>query len=55
MLKHFPEQVSCMEGYMKPFRNPPDHFILHVETNYLSSENSSMEISESIIDLACNT
>ena len=31
--------VSCMEDYMKPsLRNPPDHFILHVGTNVLSSE-----------------
>ena len=46
--------VSCMEDYMKPsLRNPPDHFILHVGTNDLSSEKSSIEIAESIINLAC--
>ena len=46
--------VSCMEGYMRPsLRNPTDHFILHVGTNDLSSEKSSMEIAESIINLAC--
>ena len=46
--------VSCMEDYMKPsLRNPPDHFILHVGTNDLSSEKSSMEITKSIINLAC--
>ena len=46
--------VSCMEDYMKPsLRNPPDHFILHVGTNDLSSEKCSMEIAKSIINLAC--
>ena len=46
--------VSCMEDHMKPsLRNPPDHFILYVGTNDLSSEKSSMEISESKINLAC--
>ena len=45
--------VSCMEDYMKPaLRNPPDHFILHVGTNDLSSEKCSMEIAKSIINLA---
>ena len=39
---------------MKPsLRNPPDHFILHVGTNDLSSEKCSMEIAKSIINLAC--
>ena len=46
--------VSCMEDYMKPsLRNLPDHFILHVGTNDLCSEDCSMEIAESIINLAC--
>ena len=46
--------VSCMEDYMKPsLRNPPDHFILHVGTNDLSSDKSPHEIAESIINLAC--
>ena len=46
--------VSCMEDYMKlSLINPPDHFILHVGTNNLSSEKCSMEITESIINLAC--
>ena len=36
-----------------PLRNPPDHFILHVGTNDLSSEKSSMKITESIINLVC--
>ena len=34
-------------------RNLRDNFILHVETTDLSSENSSMEITQSIINLAC--
>ena len=46
--------VSCVEGYIKPYiRNPPDHFILHVGTNDPYSEKSSMEITESIINLVC--
>ena len=46
--------VSCMEDYMKPsLRNPPDHFILHVGTNDLSSVKSPHEIAESIMNLAC--
>ena len=46
--------VSFMEDYMKPsLRNPLDHFILHVGTNDLCSEECSMEIAESIINLAC--
>ena len=46
--------ISCMEDYMKPsLRNPPDHFILHVGTNDLSSDKSPHEIAESIINLAC--
>ena len=48
--------VSCMEDYMKPpLRNSPDHFILHVggRTNDLYSEKFSMEITGSIINLAC--
>ena len=46
--------VSCMEDYMKrSLRNPPDHFILHIGTNDLSSEKCYMKIAESIINLAC--
>ena len=46
--------VSGMEDYIKlSLRNPPDHFILHVGTNTLYSEKSSMEIAISIINLAC--
>ena len=46
--------VLCMEDYINPsLRNPPDHFILHIGMTDLSSETSSMEIAESIINLAC--
>ena len=46
--------VSCMEDYMKPsLRNPPGHFILHVETNDLGSDKSPTEIGESIVNLVC--
>ena len=45
--------VSCMEDYMKPsIKNSPDHFILHVGTNDLYSENSYMEMAESITNKA---
>ena len=45
--------VSCMEDYMKPsIKNSPDHFILHVWTNDLYSENSSIEMAESITNKA---
>ena len=45
--------VSCMEDYMKPsIKNSPDHFIWHVGTNDLYSENSSMEMAESITNKA---
>ena len=44
--------VSCMKDYMKPsLKNLPDHFILHVGTNDLSSQ--SIIIAESMINLAC--
>ena len=46
--------VSCLEDYMKSsLRNPPHRFILHVGTKDLFSERCSMEIAESIINLAC--
>ena len=50
----FRATVSCVEDYMKPsLRNPPDHFNVHVGMNNLYSNKSSMEITESIINLAC--
>ena len=46
--------VSCIQDYIKPsLRNPPDHFILRVLTNDLSSEKSSVENAKSIINLPC--
>ena len=46
--------VSCMEDYMKPSsKDSPDHFILHVGTNDLSSQKCSVETAESIINMAC--
>ena len=46
--------VSCMDDYMKPsLINLLHHFTLHVGTNDLSYEKSSMEIAESIINLTC--
>ena len=42
-----------MHDYVKPsVRSCPDHFILHVGTNDLSSDKSPEEIARSIIDLA---
>ena len=42
-----------MDDYIKlSLRNPPDHFILLVGTNDLSSEKPFIEIAESIINLA---
>ena len=44
---------NCMHYYIKPsVRSSPDHFILHVGTNDLSSDKSLEEIARSIIDLA---
>ena len=46
--------VSCIEDYMKPFlRNSPDHFILHVGTNELSSERSMLMKIAELINLSC--
>lgn len=42
-----------MNDYVKPsVRDSPDHFILHVGTNDLSSDKSPEEIARSKIDLA---
>ena len=46
-------KTTCMNDYVKPsVRISPDHFILHVGTNDLSSDKSSEEITRSIIGLA---
>ena len=43
-------KTTCMNDYVKPsVRSSPDHFILHVGTNDLSSDKSSEEITRSII------
>ena len=45
-------KTTCMHDYVKPsVRSSPDHFILHVGTNDLSSDKSPEEIARSIIDL----
>ena len=45
--------TTCINDYVKPsVRSSPDHFILHVGTNDLSSDKSSEEIARSITDLA---
>ena len=47
-------KVKCMKDYVKPCirENEPDHIILHVGTNNLSSEQSPERIAKSIVDLA---
>ena len=46
-------KTTFMNDYVKPLiRSSPDHFILHIGTNDLSSDKSSEEIAKSIIDLA---
>ena len=45
--------TQCMVDYMKPsIRTQPDHFILHVGTNDLTSNTPSDEIARNIINLA---
>ena len=46
-------QKQRMHDYVKPpTRSTPDHFILHVVANNLSSDKSPEETARSIIDLA---
>ena len=46
-------KTICMHDYVKPsVRSSPNHIILHVGTNDLSSDKSSEEIARSIIDFA---
>ena len=46
-------KTTCMNDYVKPLvRSSPDHFILHLGTNDLSSDKSPEEIARSNIDLA---
>ena len=46
-------KTTCMHDYIKPsVRNSPDHFILHVDTNDLSSVKSPEKIVRLITDFA---
>ena len=46
-------KATSMNDYIKPLvRSSPDHFILHVCANDVSSDKASEEIARSIIDLA---
>ena len=46
-------KIACMYDYVKPMvRSSPDHFILHVGSNELSSDKSPELMARSIIDLA---
>ena len=50
MKRFFGATTDCMKAYVKPFlRNPLDHFILHVGTNDLISNQTSEEIATSMI------
>ena len=45
--------VLLMKDYVKPsLRSPPNHFILHVGTNDLNSNQTSEAIAKEIVDLA---
>ena len=48
--RFFGATTDCMKAYVKAFlRNPLDHFILHVGTNDLISNQTSEEIATSMI------
>ena len=53
-VKSFPGgKTSCMKDYVKPsLRSTPNHFILHVGTNDLNSNQTSGVIAKKIVDLA---
>ena len=53
-VKSFPgAKTSCMKDYVKPsLRSTPNHFILHVGTNDLNSNQTSGVIAKKIVDLA---
>ena len=42
LVKHFlGAERKCMKDYLKPsLQEDPNHFVLHVGTNYLSTESS---------------
>ena len=52
-IKSFPgAKISCMKDYVKPLlRATPKHFILHVGTNDLNSNETSEVIAKEIVDL----
>ena len=53
LLKLSVAKTACMYDYVKPLvRSSPDHFILHVGSNELSSDKSPEVMARSIIDLA---
>ena len=46
-------KIKCMEDYAQPtIRTNPDHIVIHVSTDDLSSKKESAEISSAIVDLA---
>ena len=53
-VKSFPgAKTSCMKDYVKPsLRSTSNHFILHVGTNDLNSNQTSEVIAKEIVDLA---
>ena len=53
-LKDFPgARVRCMQDYVRPtIKEIPDHIILHVGTNDLTTNIPTEKVAESIIDLA---
>ena len=53
-VKHFSRvKTKCMKDYIKPSqRENSDHYILHVDTNYLCLDGPPELIAKSIINLA---
>ena len=48
--------MYCMKDYAKPsLRSTPNHFILHVGTNNLNSNQTSEVIAKEIVDLATSS
>ena len=55
-VKDFPgARVRCMQDYVRPtIRENPDHIIVHVGTNDLTTNIPPEKVAESVIDLAFN-